>query len=229
MQSHTIERLICGGECRAENRRLSGVAIGYRDVSPSHKERFSPGSFNLADQQNRWLNLRHNPFEAIAWTSNGTLALRDTNEALNLMVEEVPDTPAGNHALTGLRSGELKGLSIEFNALEETRENGLRVITRANLLAIGLVENPSYPQSQAENRSKMGKTMRSSVPSGEKLQCNCNRKVCDTAEFDEEALDDIVDKITRPGNEDVIAGTGSSYTDKPNPCLLYTSPSPRDS
>ena len=43
-----VERREAGGEIRVEGRRLSGVVMKYGDISPSHRERFLPGSLRLA-------------------------------------------------------------------------------------------------------------------------------------------------------------------------------------
>ena len=44
-----IERRAALGEIRVEGRKLTGVVMRYGEVSPSHKERFEPGSLRMAD------------------------------------------------------------------------------------------------------------------------------------------------------------------------------------
>ena len=44
---------------------------------------------------------------------------------------------------------------MEFHALEERAENGIRVIERAELVGVGLVDTPAYPASKAEVRAAM--------------------------------------------------------------------------
>ena len=44
-----FERFSAGLEVRAEGRNLTGTVLRYGDVSPSHRERFEPGSIRFAD------------------------------------------------------------------------------------------------------------------------------------------------------------------------------------
>ena len=138
-------------EIRAEGRKLSGPAIVYGDVSPSHRERFEGGAFQL-DNRTRWLDVRHDRASVIAFTNGGGLELEATDRGLEVRAE-LPEIPAADMALAAVQRGELTGFSIEFLALEERQQDGLRVIARAELLGVGLVPSPSYAQSQAELRS----------------------------------------------------------------------------
>ena len=53
-----------------------------------------------------------------------------------------------------MRRGALNGiLNVEFHALAERREGGLRVIERAELSGLALVDRGAYPQSVAEVRA----------------------------------------------------------------------------
>ena len=53
--------------------------------------------------------------------------------------------------LTLVRSRVLWALSVEFKAIEERNEGGIRVITKPNLLAIGIVDRPAYPDAVGQN------------------------------------------------------------------------------
>lgn len=134
----------------ASARRISGTVLEFGDVSQSHRERFEPGSVELADAVT--LNLVHHRMAAVAWYPGGGLSLEVTDSGIAMAVE-VPPTPAGDHALEEVRAGRLPGASVEFKALAQRREGGLRVIERALLRGIGLVPNPSYKQSRVEARS----------------------------------------------------------------------------
>ena len=142
-----IERQI---EFRAVNRRLVGTVLRYGDVSPSHKERFVPGS--LLIQGTIPLNLAHDPLATVAFTTGGGLELRDTPDSLELECA-VPEIPAGDLALSLLSDNRIGGASLEFRAIKESKDDGLRVIEQAELLGIALVKTPSYPMSKVEVRA----------------------------------------------------------------------------
>ena len=98
----------CGGEVRAEGRRLKGTALRFGDVSPTHRERFEPGAFTFAPAVH--LDLFHDPERAVAWQPGGGLDLRQDRDALALTAE-LPPIPAADRALALVRSGQATGLS----------------------------------------------------------------------------------------------------------------------
>ena len=59
--------------------------------------------------------------------------------------------------LSEIAAGRIVGLSVEFKALAERREGGIRVIERATLGGIGLVRSPSYTGSRVERRNRRRK------------------------------------------------------------------------
>ena len=115
----TIERRASGVEFRTEGRRLIGPAMTYGDISPSHRERFEAGAFNVSDGATRWLDVRHQQEQVIAWTGGGGLELTDTPDALQVRAT-LPDIPAANAALADVRAGRLKGFSVEFQGARGT-------------------------------------------------------------------------------------------------------------
>ncbi len=80
-------------------------------------------------------------------------------------------------------------MSIEFRALEERRENDLRIIERAELAGVGLVESPSYPASRVEIRQ--AGTLRAQIPYDSRLACECykNSGTCGTVSFNRGSLE----------------------------------------
>ena len=193
-------------EIRAEGRRVHGFAIRYGDVSPTHRERFAPGAFAL-DGRTRWLNLAHRPLEVLAYTGGG-LELRDTADGLTVDAT-LPEIPAADAALRMIQAGELRGLSVEFHALAERREAGVRVIERADLDGIGLVRVPSYPRSTVEVRARMGRTMRARVPAGRNLACRCSGASCKFARIMQNAMEEVFDEFAATAGREQIAAFGS--------------------
>ena len=145
-----IERRSVGGEIRAEGRRLSGTVMRWNEISPSHRERFLAGS--LRSDGAVPINLFHDPERAFAWSPGGGMVLSADDDALSLVVDDLPPLPAGDRALAEIRSGSASSLSIEFVAERETRVDGIRVVEAAVLTGIGLVQTPSYAGSQIEAR-----------------------------------------------------------------------------
>ena len=177
-------------EIRAAGRTLTGEAIRYGVRATDRAERFEPGAFApLGDVS---LNLQHDPAIVLA-TTGDRLALTDTTAALEVRAELRPGA-----ALTLLRRGSLSGLSVEFRCLSERRDGGMRVIERATLEGIGLVDTPSYGGRLEVRRGGRGggfggfgggfgggrgggfggswsssPTMRATVPADKKLRCEC--------------------------------------------------------
>ena len=56
-----------------------------------------------------------------------------------------------------VRRGALRGFSIEFNALEERQIGSIRVVSKAELVGLALVDEPAFPGSAAEVRAARGK------------------------------------------------------------------------
>ncbi len=201
-----FERRTTGLELRAEGRRLSGVVLTFGEVSPSHRERFEPGSLRLAETVH--LDLGHDPLKAAAWFPGGGLELRSDHSALR-MVAEVPKIPAGDAALEMVRSGRATGLSVEFSALKERRDGNLRVIEDAELRGIGLVRNPSYQQSHVEARRRSGRTMTARIPAGRSVECRCSGAACKFAEMAKEGLEQAFNSAFQQFEHEVVAAFGS--------------------
>ena len=198
-----VETRAC--ELRAEGRRLEGEAIVYADeaVFPWGLERVEPGAFlPLGDVI---LNRQHDRKTPLARTGGGGLTLVDSPEALRIRAE-LPDTPSANETLALVRSKILRGLSIEFHAKQERQDGDLRIIERAQLVGVGVVDSPQYGESLVEARAQGRlRTMRGNIPSGKALECRCSPGECTEAIFESGALDGAID----PSQEaDVISVVG---------------------
>lgn len=150
-------------EFRVAGRTLSGRAMRYGDVSPSFRERFVPGALRHSGRID--VNLQHDSSLVVA---RGAV-LTDSPRELRVRAE----LPPGSAALDLVRRGALSGFSIEFHSRAERREGGVRVVERADLTGLALVDRGAYPGATAEVRARSGRTLRSRVPYDESLACEC--------------------------------------------------------
>ena len=139
-----LERRFC--ELEAEGRKLAGVAMPYGAVAvlPWGRERFEPGAFDVAADV--ILNAQHDRSKPLARTGGGGLELADGPDALRVRAD-LPETREADDVLTLVRSKILRGLSIEFRALAEGMVDGVRVVRRARLEAVSVVDRPAYPDA----------------------------------------------------------------------------------
>ena len=152
-----------GPEFRVQGRTLSGRAMTYGDVSPDYRERFEPGAFG--EVRTVPVNLQHDPTIIVAPAA----LLRDSPRSLDVRA----DLPEGSAALQLVRRGALSGFSIEFHAKAERREGGIRIVERADLTGLALVDRGAYPESTAEIRKRSGRVLKSTVPYDRELACEC--------------------------------------------------------
>ena len=148
--SHSVktERRCAGAgtELRVSGRTISGTVVKFGDVADmgAFRETFEPGSIEHADAT---LNIMHRQDRLVGRTAGGGVVLRDTGEALT-MSATMPTTRDGDDALELVRSGVLRGLSVEFRAVKDRFVGDLRRISRAVLGGIGLVDRPAYAGSR---------------------------------------------------------------------------------
>ena len=140
-------------ELRADDtgRTLRGVAVTYGDVAKvaGLEERIEPGAFGtLGDVI---LNGHHDRAQPLARTGGAGLELSDTAERL-AFAATLPETRAADDVLTLVRGGVMRGASIEMRVTGQRFEGAVRVIERAQLAAIGIVDTPAYPASEIEAR-----------------------------------------------------------------------------
>lgn len=147
------ERRFAPIEHRGDGRVVSGTAIRYGDTAalPFGRERFEVGAFGELGTADVILNVAHDRGRPIARTGGGGLTLDDDATRL-AMHAELPETREANDALANVRAGILRGLSIEFRAERERMAGNVRIIERARLTGIALVDRPAYPESGVQAR-----------------------------------------------------------------------------
>ena len=133
------------------NGLITGTVMKYGDVAHvgrTYHERFMPGSIEYDDVV---LNLLHDRQQPVARLGAG-LDLQETPKLLEARIE-LPQTTFGRRARELINAKIVRGLSAEFLSKVESFEGGMRVIKRAELLGIGLVDRPAYPASTLDVRS----------------------------------------------------------------------------
>ena len=119
------------------------------------RERFSVFAFDgwLRSGAGTRLDVMHDRSLTVADTRRGGLTLTDSPAELR-MLAELPSGDAYDSVLSLVGDRLTRGLSVEFHAIEERRTNGVRVIQRATLPALGIVDDPAYPASGVEVRRR---------------------------------------------------------------------------
>ena len=138
-----------------EGRRLTGVVMPYKTeaVLPGGlRERFEPGAFGDLPGLDIMLNRQHDRGRALARTGAG-LELIDSPTSL-VMIANLPETREADDTMALVRAGVLRGLSVEFAATSERYEGRLRIIERAMLRAIAVVDDPAYRQASVAARER---------------------------------------------------------------------------
>ena len=151
-----MERRYCELRLAEDGRAISGVAVRYGDEAKlpwGVRERIVPGAFGHVGKADVILNLQHDRARPLARTRGGGLTLRDTSSALSVEAE-MPETRDANDALALVKAGVLRGLSIEFAVRREGLDSGVRVIERARLVGVAVVDTPAYPDSEIAARSR---------------------------------------------------------------------------
>ena len=146
------ERRFAAIEVRADSRELRGVVMPYGNEArlPWGREVFEPGAFGaLGDIV---LNVQHDRNRTIARSNGGGLVLEDSAEALTMRAT-LPATRDGDDALLNVRARILRGLSVEMEVSGERMEGDLRIVTRAALHGIGLVDRPAYSAAEVAARA----------------------------------------------------------------------------
>lgn len=182
------------------NPHFEGVLMRYGAVGqgPHGPEVFLPGSFGDLSQDSILLNVQHDRSRPLARTPQ-TMLLNDSTSMLTL-VAKPPPTQEVMDARLMVQAGILQGLSIEFNAREQEHRNGVRIISKAELVGCALVDRGAYPDSivearRAESRARLGLTLRAMIPEQKKLSCECSGgKECHFADFQRGVIKQAFDR-----------------------------------
>ncbi|MDE0332257.1 MAG: HK97 family phage prohead protease [Nitrospinae bacterium] len=123
---------------------LRGVVMPYleRTKIGSFEERFKSGAFG--DIGELRLNMAHDRKRPLCVNKKGGgLRLIDSETELRAEVD-LPDTADGRDARELIKRGVLSGFSVEFRSVDETWNDNLRTINRAELGGLALVDRPQY-------------------------------------------------------------------------------------
>lgn len=132
---------------------IAGTALRYGDtanIAGVYKERFTMGAFGNVSSLDVILNVQHDRTRPLTRTGAG-LQLQDSDRDLRVTAE-LPETRDADDVLTLIRQQVYRGLSIEFRPVQERYIDGVRVIDKALLRAIAIVDTPAYKQSTIEAR-----------------------------------------------------------------------------
>ena len=130
--------------------RLTGTLLTYGERASDRPEVFDRGAFDMdaiTASGGIVINRQH---------ARGAPIVRVVPELRGDKLEidtALPDTQAGRDAAVEIRSGLMRGLSVEFKALQARMVGGVRRISKAALVAGGLVDDASYSGSTVEVRA----------------------------------------------------------------------------
>ena len=206
----------------ADGRRLLGTLVRYGDVAKlpgGLTERFMPGAFGDVATLDVILNGHHERSRPLARTGGAGLVLEDSADALT-MTATLPATRDADDTLELVRTGVLRGLSVEFRATSEHMEAGpVRVIERARLGAVGVVDKPAYPESSVEARARRkGKArkrrtwVKGGIKYGIAAHCQCLEGDCNNVLFRPAALEPADDVLAFIGRTSESVGSTAGET-----------------
>jgi hypothetical protein len=142
---------------------LAGIAITYNNDSRTinerglrFTERIAPGAFDSAlSGADVKLYYNHDVSMPLARTISKTLTLSSTAQGIAFSAD-IPDTTLGRDIKTLLQRGDLTGeMSFGFIVRDDSwnKERTERIVRKADLLEISLVQDPAYPNTHSALRS----------------------------------------------------------------------------
>ena len=143
-------------EVRRAGRTLSGQGIVYGDKANigGRSERFLPGAFGDVSKLDLLINVAHDRSRPLARSQGGGLVLTDSATALEV-VAELPETREASDTLALVEAGVLRGFSIEFVPLQVRTEAATRVLVKARLVGLAVVDKPAYGASTISARAEV--------------------------------------------------------------------------
>ena len=113
-------------------------------------------AFGDVDAIDATLNVQHRRDRAIARTGGGGLVLVDSPSELRFEAE-LPQTREAEDTVRLVRSGVLRGSSIEFGVPQggEKVMDGIVTVERARLAGLAVVDSPAYQDSLIEARAEI--------------------------------------------------------------------------
>lgn len=168
-------------ELRLSAGRLEGVALRYGQSARDRQERFEPGAFSPAPGSVPLL-LQHDPAVRI-----GEAAIEDHRDALRFRAA----VPPGWH--TVVRESSLNEASVGFRAIRESRAGETRIIERAELAEISLVNSGAYATAVEARQKNSQRWLRARVKHGINLACECAPRDCKRTRFEPGALRESVE------------------------------------
>ena len=138
-ETEAMSEFRCAIEYRVDDTRESpgrivGTLLTFGERAADRPEVFAPNSLTFAD--GLILNRQH---------QRGAPIMRFTPElrGRELVIDaKLPNTAAGRDAAIEIKSGLMRGLSVEFIAKREENRGGLRTILSGELRGAGLVDSP---------------------------------------------------------------------------------------
>lgn len=130
----------------ADDRTIKGVVMPYNSVGNhprGFKEVVRQGALTI--QPGLFLNRFHQRITPLARLGK-QLHLQDTAQALTLTAT-LPETATATDVLKEIDAGLLNGFSVEMRVAKDSWERGTRVIHKAHIEAIGLIDRPAYPEA----------------------------------------------------------------------------------
>lgn len=143
-------------EFRASSESLNGTLMNFGSVATygDFRESFVSGSFHYLDDL--ILNVQHDRARPVAKMGRG-LTLAEEPVAIRVAVIW-PKTYLARQARELVDAELLSGFSVEFRAEKETWDGNHRIIEKASLLGLALVDKPAYTDAvvvrQFEERAK---------------------------------------------------------------------------
>jgi len=148
---------------------IEGRAISYNKVSstyiaPGCREKIAPGCFRGSIGKSDVVALvNHDSSQILGRTSNGTLKLDDSGDALRFSIRLNPNVQAHRDIHSLVKDGTLHGCSFAFFSDEDDWENGIdedgkrcriRTVKRGRLQDVSVVTVPAYGNGATDAQAR---------------------------------------------------------------------------